>query len=125
MPPLTFISAFRRTDANGGSRGEAMPERENVKIVNAEQKVARKFGHSKDLITLSLSLSLSQVLTYSSSHIIKKRGHPRVNLRLSLQKCKGGQLVFVPMRRTDRRQGLNNKSFFINNVINNLISKKK
>ena len=24
MPPLTYISAFRRTDANGGSRGEAM-----------------------------------------------------------------------------------------------------
>jgi len=110
MPPLTYISAFRRTDATGGSRGEAMPERENAKIVNAEQKVARKFafgefwrrlshlgkfntcqwhsactksafgeptharpiaselawrslnrglGHSKDLITLSLSLSLS------------------------------------------------------------------
>ena len=81
MPPLTYISAFRRTDANGGSRGEAMPERENAKIVNAEQKVARKsafgeptharpiaselawrslnrgLGHSKDLITLSLRYS--------------------------------------------------------------------
>ena len=53
MPPLTYISAFRRTDANGGSRGEAMPERENAKIVNAEQKVAQILGHSKDLITLS------------------------------------------------------------------------
>ena len=59
MPPLTYISAFRRTDANGGSRGEAMTERENIKIVNAEQKMAETFGHSKDLITLSLSLSLS------------------------------------------------------------------
>ena len=40
MPPLTYISAFRRTDANGGSRGEAMPERE-INYVNAEQKVAQ------------------------------------------------------------------------------------
>ena len=94
MPPLTYISAFRRTDANGGSRGEAMPERENAKIVNAEQKVARKFGHSKDLITLS-PLS-PQVLTYSSSHIIKNRGHPRVNIRLFLLSGKGSPLVFCP-----------------------------
>ena len=91
MPPLLSISAFRRTDANGGSRGEAMPERENAKIVNAGQKVARKFGHSKDLITLSLS----QVLTYSSSHIIKIRGHPRVNIRLFLQRGKGGRSSFL------------------------------
>ena len=28
MPPLTYISAFRRTDANGGGRGEAVAERE-------------------------------------------------------------------------------------------------
>ena len=93
MPPLTYISAFRRTDANGGSRGEAMPEREII-IVNGEKIMAEMFGHSNNFATLSLSLS--QVLTYSSSHIIKKRGHPRVNLRLSLQKCKGGQLVFCP-----------------------------
>ena len=32
MPLLTYISAFRRSDANGGSRGEAMHERE----MNAE-----------------------------------------------------------------------------------------
>ena len=89
MPPLTYISAFRRTDANGGSRGEAMPERENAKIVNAGQKVAQILGHSKDLITLS------QVLTYSSSHIIKKRGRsrqvqrkPRAERSL-LQLCRG------------------------------------
>ena len=41
MPPITYISAFTRTDAKGGSRGEAMPERENAKIVNAGQKVAQ------------------------------------------------------------------------------------
>ena len=68
MPPLLSISAFRRTDANGGSRGEAMPERENIKnvnIVKREQIMAETFGHSKDLITLSLSLSLSHALTAS------------------------------------------------------------
>ena len=65
MPPLTYISAFRRTDANGGSRGEAMPERENAKIVNAGQKVAQILGHSKDLITLSLSLSLSLSFSFA------------------------------------------------------------
>ena len=31
--------------------------------------MAELFGHSKDLITLSLSLSLSQVLTYNSLYI--------------------------------------------------------
>ena len=90
-------------------------------IVNAEQKVAQifafgefgrrlshlgkfntcqwhsactKFGHSKDLITLSLSLSLSQALASNTS--IKNRGHPRVNIRLFLLSGKGGQLVFCP-----------------------------
>ena len=79
-----------------------MPERENAKIVNAGQKVAQilafgefgqrlshlgkfntcqwhsactKFGHSNNFATLSLSLS--QVLTYNSLYIIKGRGHPR------------------------------------------------
>ena len=54
MPPLLSISAFRRTDATGGSRGEAIPERE-INIVNAELKVAQLLGHSKDLITLSFT----------------------------------------------------------------------
>ena len=78
-------------------------------IVNGEKRMAEMFGHSNNFATLSLSLSLSQALASNTS--IKNRGHPRVNIRLSLQKCKGSQLVFVPMRRTDRRQGLNNKSF--------------
>ena len=76
-----------------------------IKYVNAEQKVAQILGHSKDLITLSLSLSLSQVLTYSSSHIIKIRGHPRVNIRFFLQsakfwssECKGKLVCTLPSR---------------------------
>ena len=47
MPPLTYISAFRRTDTNGGSRGEAMPERE-INYVNAEQKVAQFLAFDDD-----------------------------------------------------------------------------
>ena len=97
MPPLTYISAFRRTDATGGSRGEAMPERENVKnvnIVKREQIMAEFLGHSKDLITLSLSLSLS--CANRQSHIIKIRGRPRVNIRLFMEKSMGGLFVFIP-----------------------------
>ena len=59
MPPLTYIHAFTRADANGGSRGEAMPERENINIVKREQKMADFLGHSNNFATLSLSLSLS------------------------------------------------------------------
>ena len=54
-----------------------MMRREGIKIVNRTKGMTDSFGHSKDLITLSLSLSLSQVLTYNSLYIIKGRGHPR------------------------------------------------
>jgi len=56
MPPLTYISAFRRTDANGGSRGEAMPEREII-IVKREQKMTEMFGHSNNFATLSFTFA--------------------------------------------------------------------
>ena len=52
-----------------------------INIVKREQKMAETFGHYKDLITLS------QVLTYNSLYIIKTRGRPRVNIRLSLHPC--------------------------------------
>ena len=48
-----------------------------INIVKRAKRMTDSFGHSKDLITLSLSLSLSQVLTYNSLYIIKGRGHPR------------------------------------------------
>ena len=113
MPPLLSISAFRRTDANGGSRGEAMPEREIKQrvsesrakrvwalpsgscfdqrsiIVKREQKMTETFGHSNNFATLSLS----QALTSNTS--IKNRGHPRVNIRLFLLSGKGGRIVFL------------------------------
>ena len=146
MPPITYISAFTRTDAKGGSRGEAMPERENAKIVNAGQKVAqilafgefgqrlshlgkfntcqwhsactksafgeptharpiaselawrslnRGLGHSKDLITLSLSLSLSLRYSPTIAYTLLRGAGTRVKIRLSLQTGKGGRSVFI------------------------------
>ena len=46
-----------------------------INIVKRAKRMVEFLGHSKDLITLSLSLS--QVLTYNSLYIIKGRGHPR------------------------------------------------
>lgn len=76
MPPLTYISAFTRTDATGGSRGETMLEREKIMAetfafgefwrrlshlgkFNTCQwhSACTKFGHYKDLITLSCARS--------------------------------------------------------------------
>ena len=50
--------------------------------------MAETFGHSKNLYTLS------QVLTYNNLYIVKYAG-ARVNIRLSLQKCKGGQFLLL------------------------------
>ena len=50
-----------------------MRKREMINYVNGEKRMADLFGHSKDLITLSLSL----VLIYNNLYIIKTRGHPR------------------------------------------------
>ena len=44
-----------------------------INIVKRAKRMVEFLGHSKDLITLSLS----QVLTYNSLYIIKGRGHPR------------------------------------------------
>ena len=62
-------------------------------IVNPTQKEAQTFGYSKDLITLSLSLS--QVLTYNNLYIIKTRGHPR-KYTAFLAIGKGSRLFFYP-----------------------------
>ena len=50
-------------------------------------------GHS--YIFATLSLSLSQVLTASHT-LLENRGHPRANIRLSLERTKGSPLVFYP-----------------------------
>ena len=72
-------------------------------------------GHYNNFVTLSLSLSLSQVLTYSSSHIIKIRGHPRVNIRFFLLSGKGSQLVFC-LHATATGNNEPTDIFFINNL---------
>ena len=41
-----------------------MRKREMINYVNGEKRMADLFGHSKDLITLSLSLSLSLTGTH-------------------------------------------------------------
>ena len=84
-----------------------------VNYVNATQFAAQMFGGLENLITLSLSLS--QVLTYSSSHIIKIRGHPRVNIRFFLLSGKGSQLVFC-LHATATGNNEPTDIFFINNL---------
>ena len=146
MPPLLSISAFRRTDATGGSRGEAMPERENVKnvnIVKREQIMAEfpafgehscvpsvaseqsssgrrlshlgkfntcqwhsactKFGHSKDLITLSLSLSLSHALTASHT-LLRFAGDRALIYGFSWNEPREAALFFVLHAAEDKQQ---------------------
>ena len=122
MPPLLSISAFRRTDANGGSRGEAMPERENIIIVKREKIMAEtfafgefwrrlshlgkfntcqwhsactKFGHSKDLITLSLSLSLSHALTASHT-LLRFAGDRALIYGFLCRNAREAAVFFVP-----------------------------
>ena len=70
-----------------------MYKRETINYVKGEQIMTETFGHSKDLITLSLSLSLSQVLTYNNLYIIKTRGHPR-KYTAFLAIGKGSRIVF-------------------------------
>jgi len=89
MSPLLSISTFRRTDATGGSRGEAMPEREII-IVKREQIMAETFGHSNNFDTLSLS----QVLTYNNLYIVKIRGCPR-KYKAFLAEMQGRPVSFI------------------------------
>ena len=72
--------------------------RRELNNANAVKRMIDFLGHSNNFTTLSLSLSLSQALTYNSLYIIKTRGRPRVNIRLSLHPCKGGRIVFYSHR---------------------------
>ena len=72
-----------------------MPRRETLNNHNTAKIMAETFGHSNIFATLSLSLSLSlsQVPTYNNtSFIYRPRG--RVNIRLFLEKSKGSRIVF-------------------------------
>ena len=74
-----------------------MRKREMINYVNREKRMADLFGHSKDLITLSLSLSLTLSLRYSPTitYTLLRLAGTRVNIRLSMQSCKGGRIVFL------------------------------
>ena len=54
MSPLLSISAFTRTDATGGSRGEAMPERENIKQRVSESRAKRWSSESRSKLVCIL-----------------------------------------------------------------------
>jgi hypothetical protein len=64
--------------------------RRELTNANAVKRMTDSFGHSNIFATLSLSGTNSQ------SHLIRNRGHPRANIRLSLERTKGGPLVFYP-----------------------------
>ena len=60
-------------------------KRENINIVNGVKRMTDLFGHSENLITLSLSLSLSYNLGSNSPYsLLLSRGRPRKQ-RLFLQ----------------------------------------
>lgn len=63
-----------------------------INNVKREKGMADFLGHSNDLIILSLSLSLRYPPTIAFPYMYRPRG--RVNIRLSLQSCKGGRNVF-------------------------------
>ena len=72
-----------------------MRKREMINYVNREKRMADLFGHSKDLITLSLSLSLSLRYSPTITYTLLRLAGTRVNIRLSMQSCKGGRIVFL------------------------------
>ena len=84
-------------------RGGHIDQRSN--FVKDTKNVALTFGGTNNLITLSLSLSLSQVLARRIRTLAKARtaspplvlyAHTCVNIRLSMHSCKGSLLVFYP-----------------------------
>ena len=102
MPPLTYLHAAeadRRTAGGGGVGGtrdfnEFLMRRE-LNNTNGEKIMAETFGRSKNLYTLSLSLSLSHRYSPTITYTLLKYAGARVNIRLSLQKCKGGQFLLL------------------------------
>ena len=91
-----------------------MPRRETLNNANTEKIMAETFGRYNIFATLSLSLSLSQTLAYKRDNntYYFTRGSPASIYGFLCRNAREASLFFVPMRRTDRRQGLNCKSFF-------------
>ena len=67
-----------------------------INIVKRVKRMTDSLGHSANFATLSLSLSLSlsQVLTYNTYTLLRSAG-TRVNIRFFLHPCKGGRIVFL------------------------------
>jgi hypothetical protein len=83
-----------------------------VNSVKDTKIVALMFGGLENLITLSLSLSLSLSLRRSPvTHLLRSAGTRALINGFLCRNAREASLFFVPMRRTDRRQGLNCKSF--------------
>ena len=81
-------------------------------IVNGEKRMTDFLGHSKDLITLSLSLS--QLLTYSSLYIIKARGHPR-QYTAFLASVQGKPLCLNDISRKEQIEDFGGSGFAVQN----------
>ena len=79
----------------GCRRGSPPLFRDDLLIFQrGKESVCGKFCIFAPDITKAMRQNVIMALTSNTS--IKKRGHLRVNIRLSLQKCKGSQLVFCP-----------------------------
>lgn len=68
-----------------------MRKREMINYVNREKRMADLFGHSKDLITLSLRYSPTVAYT------LLRHAGTRVKIRLSLHPCKGSHTFYCNM----------------------------
>ena len=67
-----------------------------INIVKRAKRMVEFLGHSKDLITLSLSLSLSLRYSPTIAYTLLRGAGTRVNIRLSLHPGKGSRSVFYP-----------------------------
>ena len=89
--------------------------REMINYVNGEKRMADLFGHSKDLITLSLSLSLSLSGTLTAIHTLLEIAGIRARIYGFLcRNTRKARLFFVPIRiyavgsATDERNRISN-----------------
>ncbi len=78
-----------------------MCKREMINYVNGEKRMADLFGHSKDLITLSLSLSLSLRYSPTIDYTLLRLAGTRVKIYgFSCIRAREAALFFIPTRMT-------------------------
>ena len=95
-----------------GRKGKKMRERVTINCVKGAEIVGCRFASSNNFATLSLSLSLSHILYSSDKGYTFSNIYARLRRVLASLGNDAGEagLFFVPMRRTDRQQRMNNKS---------------